>query len=73
MRQHAWLDFHRGFWLLVTGDTHAGNRKWADRDLALSDLSVEGWVIDGPYGKQPTIKHDANRHFYGYGLMRTIH
>ena len=35
---------------------------------ALSDLSSEGWIIDGPHGKQPTMKHDADRHIYGYAL-----
>jgi hypothetical protein len=73
MRQYAWLDFHGGCWHLVTGDACAGNREWIDRDLALSDLTAEGWVIDGPHGKKSTIKHDANWHLYGYGLMRTIH
>ena len=73
MRQYAWLDFYGGFWHLVTGDALDCDRKWANRDSALSDLISEGWVIDGPHGKPPTIKHHVNRHFYGYGLMRTIH
>ncbi len=73
MRQYAWLDFHGGCWHLVTGNSHDCDRKWADRQSALSDLTWEGWVIDGPYGKQPTMRHEANRHFYGYGLRRTIH
>lgn len=73
MRQYAWLDFHGGCWHLITGNAHDLDRKWMDRHLALSDLTSEGWVIDGPHGKQPTMKHDANQHFYGYGLMRTVH
>jgi hypothetical protein len=73
MRQYAWLDFHGGCWHLVTSSAHDRDRKWANGDLALSDLASEGWIIDGPHGKQPTIKHDANRHFYGYGLRRTVH
>jgi hypothetical protein len=73
MSQLAWLDFHGGCWHLVTGDARDGDRKWISGDSALSDLLSEGWIIDGPHGKQPTIKHDANRHFYGYGLRRTIH
>jgi hypothetical protein len=73
MRQYAWLDFHGGHWHLITGNAHDRDRKWANRDLALSDLIAEGWIIDGPRGKQPTIRHEANRHLYGYGLMRTIH
>ena len=70
MRQYAWLDFHGGFWHLITRDARHPARKWINRKLALSDLAAEGWVVDG---KEPTIRHDANRHFYGYGLMRTIH
>ena len=73
MRQYAWLDFHGGCWHLVTSNVHDADRKWASRDLALSDLESEGWIIDGPHGKQPTIKHNSDRHFYGYGLMRTVH
>jgi len=73
MRQYAWLDFHGGWWHLITTNARDPDRKWANRNLALTDLTAEGWVIDGPHGKQPTMKHDANRHFYGYGLMRTIH
>ncbi len=73
MRQYAWLDFHGGCWYLVTGNPDARDRKWANRDAALADLAEEGWVIDGPHGKEPTIKHDADRHFYGYALRRTVH
>ena len=73
MRQHTWLDFHGECWHLVTSKAHDPDRKWTNRDIALSDLTWEGWVIDGPHGKQPTIQHHANRHLYGYGLMRTIH
>ena len=73
MRQYAWLDFHGGCWCLVNGNANDRDRKWKNREMALSDLTAEGWIIDGPHGKQPTIKHDANRHFYGYGLRRTIH
>jgi hypothetical protein len=73
MRQYAWLDFHGGCWHLVTSNARDRDRMRTDRDLALSDLAAEGWIIDGPQGKQPTIKHDADRPFYGYGLRRTIH
>ena len=73
MRQYAWLDFHGGCWHLITANAHDHDRKWAKRDLALSDLTAEGWIIDEPRGKQPMMKHNADRHFYGYGLMRTIH
>jgi len=73
MRQLAWLDFHGGLWHLVTSNVHDVDRKWTNRELALADLISEGWIIDGPHGKQPTIKHDADRHFYGYALRRTVH
>ena len=73
MRQYAWLDFHGGYWHLVTGNNDDPDRKWTNRDLALFDLTAEGWLIDGPHGKQSAMKHDANRHFYGYGLMCTVH
>jgi hypothetical protein len=58
---------------LVIGNANDPDRKWVNRHLALSDLIAEGWVIDGSHGKQPTMKHDASRHFYGYGLIRTVH
>jgi hypothetical protein len=73
MRQYAWLDFHGGWWHLVTGNIDDPDRRWTNREVALSDLAAEGWIIDGPYGKEPTIKHSTNRHLHGYGLMRTIH
>ena len=73
MRQYAWLEFHGGCWHLVTGESHDRDRKWANRHLAFLELTAEGWVVDGLRGKQPTSKHDANRHFYGYGLRRTVH
>jgi hypothetical protein len=73
MREYAWLDFHGGCWHLVTGNAGDPDRKWANRHSALSDLTAEGWVIDGPNGEEATTRHDANRHFYGYALKRTIH
>jgi len=73
MPQYAWLDFHGGCWHLTTGNSHDRARKWANRDLALSDLTAEGWMVDGPNGKQPGMNHEAKRHLYGYRLMRTVH
>ncbi len=73
MRQLAWLDFHGGRWHLVTGNAHDDHRKWNNRESALSDLAAEGWMIDGPHGKRHTMNYNANRHFYGYELRRTIH
>ncbi len=73
MRQSAWLDFHGGYWHLLTGNVHDRDRKWASRESALSDLTSEGWMIEGSIGKQPRPRHDANRHSYGYALKRTLH
>jgi hypothetical protein len=73
MRQYTRLDFHGGCWHLITGNIHDPYRKWVNRDLALLNLKAEGWIIDAPHGKRPTIKHDADRHFYGYGLRRMVH
>jgi hypothetical protein len=73
MPQYAWLDFYGGHWHLVTCNANDHDRKWVDLDSALLDLTAEGWLIDGPHGKPLTIKNYANRHFYGYGLMWTVH
>ncbi len=73
MHQIAWLDFHGGCWHLVTGNAGDPGREWVSRDTALSDLAAEGWVTNGPHGKEPTIKHKADRHFYGYALIRMVH
>ena len=72
IRQHAWLDFHGGHWHLVTCNTH-DHREWKNRHLALSDLISEGWAIDSNEGNEPTTNHNADRHLYGYGLIRTLH
>ncbi len=60
MRQYAWLDFHGGCWHLITGNSHDRDWKWVKREVDLSDLIAEVWIIDGPHGKQLTIKHDAS-------------
>lgn len=58
---------------MITRDARNPGRKWANRNVALSDLAAEGWVVEGPHPKEPAIRHDANRHFFGYALKRTIH
>jgi hypothetical protein len=60
MRQLAWLDFP-GVLAFINSGARAHDRKWDNRNLVLSDLTAEGWVIDGAYGKQQTIKYSANR------------
>lgn len=49
------------------------DRKWTNWESALADLASEEWIIDGPHGKQRTIKPDADRHICGYALKWTIH
>jgi hypothetical protein len=73
MHQYAWLDFHGIHWRLITGNANDRFRKRTNRDRALSDLTAEGWIVNGPHGRRPTMKHSANRHFYGYALKRTVH
>ena len=73
MPQYAGLDFHGGHWHLITGNAHERVRKWTNRDRALSDLTADGWIVDEPHGRKPTMRHDANRHFYGYALKRMVH
>jgi hypothetical protein len=73
MFQYARLDFHGGCWHLVTKNTGGEARKWKDRSSALSELAAEGWTVDGTHGSLPAAEHDANRHFYGFALRRTIH
>jgi len=68
MRQIAWLDFHGGCWAFGYQRCPRSRSEWANRDLALSDLTWKGGTIDEPHGKQPTMSHESNRHFYGYGL-----
>jgi hypothetical protein len=64
--QIAWLDFHKSSWHLITGNAYDPKRKWMIRDAALSDLTAEGWTIDGPHEMEPTIEHNTDRHLYGY-------
>ncbi len=74
--KHAPIGVAGFSWRLVASghrQYHDGDRKWANRELALADLTSEGWIIEGPHGKQPTMKHNADRHFFGYALKRTIH
>ena len=73
MHQYAWLNFHGGCWHLETANAKIPDRKWTSRRLALADLAEEGWIVEGAHEKQPTMKHESDRHCYGYGLRRTIH
>jgi hypothetical protein len=73
MRQHAWLDFHGGYWHFLASNAHDCERKWKNRCAALSDLKSEGWIVDALQEKYPSENHEVRRHFYGYKLKRTIH
>ena len=63
----AWLSCLKGEWLLVTGDEKRQIRRWVDRELALRDLSDEGWTIIKSRHKHARIR------FPGVCLRRTIH
>lgn len=74
--RYAWLEFHRGIWLLLTDEEKVpatGDRKWMDKDAALSDLAAEGWMISGPFPRRQKVRNDSRRRFYGFALIRTIH
>jgi hypothetical protein len=74
--RYAWLEFHRGVWLLLTDDKNEpaeAARTWIDRKTALSDLVAEGWTISGPFPRRMTVEMDSKRRFYGFALTRTVH
>jgi hypothetical protein len=69
----VWLDLHGGRWHLMTRNANDRVRKWTNQERALSDLTAEGWIVDAPHGRKPTMKHSGNGHFYRYALKRTVH
>jgi hypothetical protein len=74
--RYAWLEFHRGIWLLLTDDKSEpveAAQRWIDEGMALSELSAEGWMISGPFPKRREVAFDSSRKFYGLALTRTIH
>jgi hypothetical protein len=73
MRQLAWLDFHRGKWHLATSNAKGPIRQWIDEETALSELTLEGWTITGPFPKKRKLALDSRRMFYGFALTRAIH
>ena len=66
MRQYAWLDFHGGIWLLLTGNVRDPVQTWVGRDVALSQLKEEGWKITGPHPKRLSVKQVSRQRIYGY-------
>ncbi len=74
--RYAWLEFHRGAWILLTDDDSepaGAARRWVDRECALSALASEGWTISGPFPGRKKGNLDSKRGFYGFALMRQIH
>jgi hypothetical protein len=74
--RYAWLEFHRGLWLLLTDDEKVpakAARGWMDKETALAELTGEGWTISGPYPKRQRTYADSKQGFYGFPLTRTIH
>jgi hypothetical protein len=67
MLEVAWLSCLKGEWLLVTGNDKQRIRKWVDREMALQDLSDEGWTIIRSRQEHPRMR------FPGVCLRRTIH
>ncbi len=59
---YAWLEFHRGFWLLLTVDAKLpmkGARRWTDEKTALADLMDEGWTVSGAYPRRTSIDNEG--------------
>ncbi len=74
--RYAWLEFHRGTWILLTDDESERTeavRRWIDRETALSELAGEGWTISGPFPSRESRAGDSTSGFYGFALTRTIH
>jgi hypothetical protein len=71
--QYAWLDLCQGIWQLLTGRSNAPTRRWISKDIALVELTQEGWTITGPYPKRSSKQRDSQHKICGYGLMRVVH
>ncbi len=74
--RYAWLEFHRGIWILLTDDENEPIEKartWEDRESALSELTGEGWRISGPFPNRERTEADLKRGFYGFALTRMVH
>ncbi len=75
LMRYAWLEFHRGTWLLLTDDENepAGTaRKWMDEKTALTELADEGWTVDGPYPRRTIANVDPRLGFRGSCLTRVV-
>ncbi len=72
MNRYAWLDFNGGAWLLLTDNPDNPPRRWADRSVALSQLTKEGWRISGPFPKRSGPDPTSDQGLYGFVLSRTV-
>jgi hypothetical protein len=75
-RQYAWLELYKGMWHLLTdikSESLDASRKWADKDVAISELIEDGWTVAGKYPNWLSDKLNLGNKFHGYGLIRTIH
>jgi len=72
LMRHAWLQFHRRKWHLLTDTENGPIRTWADRDLALTQLADEGWSIEGPHPKKLDDPAGLGPAFHGYALTRIV-
>ncbi len=72
MNRYAWLDFEGGAWHLLTDSPESLPRRWADRNLALSQLAEEGWSISGPFPRRSGPDPASNQGLYGFILSRAV-
>ena len=73
--RYAWLEFHRGVWLLLTDDKNQpvrAARIWVDEKAALAELADEAWTISGPYPKRMRAREGPGLLFRGYCLTRVV-
>jgi len=67
--QYGWLDLLGGRWLLLTGNLNVPARSWTDKEIALAQLTEEGWTIAATHPKRRFTRHRT----FGYVMRRTIH
>ncbi len=73
--RYAWLEFRRGFWLMLTDQKNEPNeaaRIWTNEKAALSELAADGWTISGPHPRRMSADVDPSLRFRGFCLTRMI-
>jgi hypothetical protein len=73
VRQLACLDYYRGKWRLMTGNSKDPIRQWTEKYAALLELADEGWKISGPHPKKPLRNADSRWELRWYSLERLLH